>query len=80
MFKPEDFEIPLEKELKIQIINKEIDDCNDIVELKAQLKQCVKQLSSYQHLLAKACEYNLEAFMTDWLSTMNIEIDKKTDG
>lgn len=80
MFKSEDFEIPLEKQLRLRVIDKEIDDCSDVDELKAQLKQCVKQLTSYQHLLGKACEYNLEAFMTDWLSTMGIEPNKKTDG
>ncbi len=73
MFKPEDFAMPLEKELRIKIIYKEIDDCNDMAALKENLKLCSKSLMSYQHLLSKACEYNLEAFMTDWLSTMGIE-------
>lgn len=79
MFKPEDFEVPLEKQLKLRIINKEIDECNDVEELKNQLKQCVKQLTNYQHLLGKACEYNLEAFLTDWFSTMGIETELKKD-
>ena len=79
MFKPEDFEIPLEKQLRLRVIDKEIDECKDTEELKTQLKQCVKQLISYQHLLSKACEYNLEAFMTDWLSTMGIETETKPD-
>jgi len=80
MFKPEDFNLPLEKELQVRIIEKEIDDCQDIDVLKNHLKQCSKSLMNYQHLLGKACEYNLEAFMTDWLSTMGIEIDPKTNG
>jgi len=80
MFKPQDFELPLEKELQVRIIEKEIDDCQDIDVLKNHLKQCSKSLMNYQHLLGKACEYNLEAFMTDWLSTMGIEIDPKTNG
>ena len=80
MFKPEDFEIPLEKQLRLRVIDKEIDECNDIEELKGQLKQCVKQLANYQHLLGKACEYNLEAFMTDRLSTMGIESTNQSDG
>ena len=79
MFKPEDFEIPLEKQLRLRVIEKEIDECKDVEELKSQLKQCVKQLANYQHLLGKACEYNLEAFMTDWLSTMGIETETKPD-
>jgi len=80
MFKPEDFNLPLEKELQVRIIEKEIDDCQDIDVLKNHLKQCSKSLMNYQHLLGKACEYNLEAFMTDWLSTMGIDINPKTNG
>ena len=80
MFKPEDFEMPLEKQLRLRVVEKEVDECDDVKELKAQLKQCVKQLMNYQHLLGKACEYNLEAFMTDWLSTMGIETKTNKDG
>lgn len=80
MFKPEDFKIPLEKELQIRIIEKEIDDCQDIDVLKEHLKQCSKSLMNYQHLLGKACEYNLQAFMTDWLSTMGIDINSESNG
>ena len=80
MFKPEDFKIPLEKELQIRIIEKEIDDCQDIDVVKRHLKGCSKSLMNYQHLLGKACEHNLQAFMTDWLSTMGIDIDIEIDG
>lgn len=80
MFKPEDFAMPLEKELRIKIIHKEIDECNDMAALKENLKSCSKSLMNYQHLLGKACEYNLEAFMTDWLSTMGIDDQRKSDG
>lgn len=80
MFKPEDFKIPLEKELQIRIIEKEIDDCQDIDVLKKHLKECSKSLMNYQHLLGKACEHNLEAFMTDWLSTMGIDINSESNG
>ena len=79
MFKPEDFEIPLENELRLKIINKEIDECSDIAALKENLKACAKSLMNYQHLLGKACEHNLQAFMTDWLSTMGIEPDAETN-
>ena len=79
MFKPEDFELPLEKELRMNIIAKEIDECENIDALKENLKLCAKSLMNYQHLLGKACEHNLEAFMTDWMSTMGIETDTKTD-
>ena len=77
MFKPEDFQLPLEKELRVNIINKEIDECSDINALKEQLKTCAKSLMSYQHVLGKACEYNLEACMNDWLSTMGIKSEEE---
>ena len=80
MFKPEDFKLPLEKELRINIINKEIDECRDIDALKENLKNCAKSLINYQHLLGKACEHNLNAFMTDWMSTMGIETKNSQDG
>ena len=79
---PDHNEISLDSVAKMFEFEKQarqIDECNDINELKTQLKQCVKQLANYQHLLGKACEYNLEAFMTDWLSTMGIETETKPD-
>ena len=76
MFKPEDFNLPLEKELQIRIIEKEIEDCDSIDVLKKHLKSCSKSLMNYQHLLTKAVENNLEAYMTDWIGTMGIEPDK----
>ena len=52
MFKPEDFEMPLEKKLRIRVIDKEIDECTDIDALRENLKQCACSLMKYQHLLS----------------------------
>ena len=52
MFKPEDFEMPLEKQLRIRVIDKEIDECSDIQALRENLKQCACSLMKYQHLLS----------------------------
>jgi len=52
MFKPEDFEMPLEKQLRIRVIDKEIDECTDIDALRENLKQCACSLMKYQHLLS----------------------------
>ena len=68
------------QELQIRIIEKEIDDCQDIDVVKRHLKGCSKSLMNYQHLLVKACEHNLQAFMTDWLSTMGIDINSESNG
>ena len=60
MFKPEDFEMPLEKQLRIQVINKEIDECTDIDALRENLKQCAQALMKYQHLLSVTLRKQIE--------------------
>jgi hypothetical protein len=79
MFKKEDFELPLEKQLRMRVIQQEISDCTDIDVLKEQLVSCASSLMQYQHLLSKAVEANLENFLTDLSDTMGIEISKGSD-
>tara|TARA_R100000406_G_C3096996_1_gene120976 strand:- start:316 stop:543 length:228 start_codon:yes stop_codon:yes gene_type:complete len=59
MFKPEDFELPLEKVLKLRVITDEIDNCTDINVLKESLKQISKLLMTYQHLLSAVLKEQL---------------------
>ena len=56
MFKPEDFELPMEKQLRMRVIEDEIDNCTDIDVLKASLKTTAVTLMRYQHLLTKTLE------------------------
>jgi len=79
MFNPEDFELPLEKQLRLRVVSKEVDECTDIKALQENLKQCAESLMRYQHLLGKAVEANLLNSMTDWLDTMKEEVQKKDD-
>mgnify|MGYP001331487166 FL=1 len=51
MFNPEDFQLPLEKVLKLRVINDEVDGCSDLDVLKKSLKETSKLLMTYQHLL-----------------------------
>ena len=51
MFNPEDFKLPLEKVLKLRVINDEVDGCSDLEVLKKSLKETSKLLMTYQHLL-----------------------------
>ena len=66
MFEAEDFELPLEKQLRIRVIEKEIDECSNVEILREHLKQCSTSLMKYQHLLAvtlrKQIESDLENF------------------
>ena len=59
MFEPSDFELPLEKKLKLRIILDEVDHCSDVETLRESLKSCAEQLIQYQHMLGKAVEKNL---------------------
>ena len=79
MFKEEDFELPLEKQLRLRVVTKEVDECTDIKALQENLKQCAESLMRYQHLLGKAVEANLMNAMTDWLDTIKGEVQKKDD-
>ena len=56
MFKSEDFELTMEKLLKLRVIKDEIDNCTDIDALKENLKSCAETLMRYQHLLNKTLE------------------------
>jgi len=51
MFKPEDFELSMEKNLKKRVIFDDIDSCNDPEVLRESLKQVTEQLMKYQQLL-----------------------------
>ena len=79
MFKEEDFELPLEKQLRLRVVTKEVDECTDIKALQENLKQCAESLMRYQHLLGKAVEANLMNAMTDWLDTIKGEVQNKDD-
>ncbi len=79
MFSQEDFELPLEKQLRLRVITKEVDECSDLDALKENLKNCAESLMRYQHLLAKAVEHNLQNAMSEMLSTMGIEDIQQTD-
>ena len=66
MFEAEDFQLPLEKQLRLRIIKEEIDACDSREALKENLKACTESLMTYQHLLSvclrKQIEQNIEGF------------------
>ena len=79
MFSAEDFEMPLEKQLRIRVIDKEIDECTDIDALRENLKQCAASLMKYQHFLSvtlrKQIENDLDRFRGKILEEVNKMID-----
>ena len=54
MFKSSDFEISMEKELRLRMVNDEINHCDDIDELRKQLINVTRLFTQYQHLLEVA--------------------------
>ena len=82
MLSHEDFEIPLEKQLRMRLVLDEIDTCNDPAILKAHLKQCTETLVKYQHLLGKILEKHLKAELDKWAieaSTIVEELERNND-
>ena len=61
MFEASDFELPLEKQLRIHQIKAEVTECTDAKVLQEHLIQCATSLMKYQHLLAKTLERQITA-------------------
>ena len=79
MFEPSDFEIPLEKQLRIRVIDKEIDECTDIDALRENLKQCATSLMKYQHLLSVVLKKQVENDLSRWSGKIVAEVNKMID-
>ena len=79
MLNPEDFELSLEKQLRLRVIKTEVDDCTDVKALQENLKTCAESLMRFQHLCARMAEQQLKGMMSEFLDTMDIEVPKETD-
>lgn len=64
MFKPEDFSLSMEKELKLRVIKDDIEGCTEITTLQNSLKQVTEQLMKYQQLLDATLRELLEIEIT----------------
>ena len=80
MFTPEDFEMPLEKQLRIRVIDKEMDECTDVDALRENLKQCACSLMKYQHLLSVTLRKQIENDLENFSGKIMKEVDKMLDG
>ena len=80
MFAKEDFDLPLEKQLRLRVINKEVDECHDIDVLKESIKQTTECLMKYQHLLTITLKKQIEQDMTDFVGKIREELDSHTNG
>ena len=66
MFKPEDFQLSLETQLKMRVVNDDIDRCTDVEALREQLKNSVKLLMSYQQIINSILKEQLTKELTDF--------------
>ena len=80
MFNPEDFELPLEKQLRIRVIDKEIDECSNVEVLRENLKQCAASLMKYQHLLSVTLRKQIENDIQQWGDKIVKEVQVQLDG
>ena len=79
MFSADDFEIPLEKQLKMRVVLDEIDKCSDVKQLQDNLKECAKSLQTYQHLLTITLQKQLQQELMAWNKEVMEHINATTD-
>ena len=78
MFSPEDFELPLEKQLRLRVIDKELEECDDRDALKENLKNCAYTLMRYQHLLTQITKRQITAELKNF-DIIGVLQDKEND-
>ena len=77
MFKPEDFQLSLEKQLKLRVVVDDIENCRDVDTLQNSLKAVTEQLMRYQQLLDVTLKNQITADLKDWISEIeNTKTDK----
>lgn len=82
MFDKQDYELPLEKKLRLRVIDDEIDNCEDIEVLRSSCKAVTAMLTTYQHLLAIAVKKQIqnELLIEPGDDTIELMIIELTDG
>ena len=61
MFKPEDFQLSMEKQLKLRVITDEVSECRDVEALQKNLLAVAEQLMKHQQLLDATLRQLLDA-------------------
>ena len=79
MLPKEAFELPLEKQLRLQVIKTEINECRDIDALRENLLTCAEALMKYQHLTKYLVEQQMAGLLNEFLSTMGVEMPEQND-
>ena len=77
MFNEEDFKISMEKELRLRMVNDEINHCDNIEELRKQLINVTRLFTQYQHLLEIAVKQLMVQDGYAFLTSDKIEVSKE---
>jgi hypothetical protein len=77
MFDKEDFQISMEKELRLRMVNDEINHCDNVEELRKQLINVTRLFTQYQHLLEIAVKQLMVQDGYALLTSDKIEIPKE---
>ncbi len=77
MFKEDDFKISMEKELRLRMVNDEINHCDDKEELRKQLINVTRLFTQYQHLLEIAVKQLMVQDGYALLTSDKIEVSKE---
>lgn len=66
MFSKDDFDIPLEGQLRLRVIADEINECSDIDELRKQLIVSAKLVMTYQNILNRILKEQIAKGLQDF--------------
>jgi len=77
MFEPDDFKISMEKELRLRMVNDEINHCDNVEELRKQLINVTRLFTQYQHLLEIAVKQLMVQDGYALLTSDKIEVPKE---
>ena len=77
MFNEEDFKISMEKELRLRMVNDEINHCDNVEELRKQLINVTRLFTQYQHLLEIAVKQLMVQDGYTLLISDKIEVSKE---
>ena len=66
MFKSDDFELSLEQQLKLRVVNDEIDNCTSVEALQKELKSATTLLMKYQKIINTLIKEQITKDLTDF--------------
>ncbi len=78
MLEPSDFKLSLEKELKLRVIEDEIEHCEDIKALREQLIICSKSLMTYQHMVGELVKRQITRDLEMWAPEVSKIVNEMT--